>query len=247
MDIPRPQNARAKRIRRILYVGGSIVVLLLITVGLSRLKPAAPTVAGATVYTDVVKRGSMLRNVCGLGTLIPEEILWIPAETSASVDRIVMLPGAVVNPETVILEMSNPDLALSLVDARWQIRQGEAGYASTEARLQTDLLNQRAMAADIEAQYQQSLLQAETDEALAREGSGSELNAKLSRLRTVGLKKRFDIEQERSVIYRQSVEAQLNEQFVISILFLVGVAFLSCYIPAYRSTRVDPLVALRHD
>ncbi len=247
MDIPRPQNARAKRIRRIFYVGGSIVVLLLITVDLSRLKPAAPTVAGATVYTDVVKRGSMLRNVCEIGTLIPEEILWIPAETSARVDRIVMLPGAVVNPETVILEMSNPDLAFSLVDTRWQIRQGEAGYVSTEAGLQTDLLNQRAMAADIEAQYQQSLLQAETDEALAREGSGSELNAKLSRLRAVGLKKRFDIEQERSVIYRQSVEAQLNEQFVISILFLVGVAFLSCSIPAYRATRVDPLVALRHD
>ena len=247
MDIPHPQNAKAKRIRRILYVGGSIVVLLLITVGLSRLKPAAPAVEGATVYTDVAKRGSMLRNVRGLGTLIQEEILWIPAETSVRVDRIVMLPGAVVEPETVIREMSNPDLEFSLVDARWQLRQGEAGYASTEARLQTDLLNQRAMAADIEAQYQQSLLQAETDEALTREGSGSELNTKLSRLRAVGLKKRFDIEQERSVIYGQSVEAQLNEQFVISILFLVGVAFLSCSIPAYRATRVDPLVALRHD
>ena len=212
MDIARPQNVKAKRIRRILYVGGSIVVLLLITVALSRLEPAAPTVEGATVYTDVVKRGAMLRNVRGLGTLVPEEIRWIPAETNARVDRVIMLPGAVVDRETVILGMSNPDLELSLVDARWQLRQAEAGYASAKARLATDLLNQRATAADIEAQYHQSLLQAETDEALAKEGSGSELNGKLSRLRAQGLKKRYDIQQERSVVYLQSVDAQLNEQ-----------------------------------
>ena len=108
-------------------MGGSIVVLLLITVGLSRLKPAAPTVEGATVGTDVVKRGAMLRNVRGLGTLIPKGILWNPAETSARVDRIVMLPGTVVNLEPVNLEMSNPDLEFSLVDARWQLLQREAG------------------------------------------------------------------------------------------------------------------------
>lgn len=212
MDIARPQNAKAKRLRRILYAGGSALALILITVWLAQMEPAAPTVEGATVYTDVVKRGSMLRNVRGLGTLVPEEIQWIPAQTEARVDRVVMLPGAVVSEETVILEMSNPDLELSLVDAQWQLRQAEAGYATAEARLETELLNQRASAADIEAQYQQSILQAETDEALAKEGSGSELNAKLSRLRATGLKKRYDIEQERSVIYEQSVKAQLNEQ-----------------------------------
>jgi HlyD family secretion protein len=188
------------------------LIILLITVGLARLKPAAPTVERNMVVIDTVKRGSMLRQVRGLGALVPEEIRWIPAQTEARVDRILILPGAVVTPETAILEMSNPDLELSLVDAEWQLRAAEAAYASTKARLETERLNQKAVAADVEAQFQQAQLQAETDAALARDGSGSELNARLSRLRADGLEKRFEIERQRVAISAQALDAQLAEQ-----------------------------------
>jgi HlyD family secretion protein len=212
MDIPRVQNLKARRLRRILYAAGGVAVVLLITLGLSQLEPAAPTVEGGGLYMDTVKRGSMLRQMRGIGTLVPEEIQWIPAETQARVDRILILPGALVTPETVVLEMSNPDLELSVVDAEWQVKAAEAAYASTKARLETDLLNQKAAAADIEAQYRQARLQAQTDSALAREGSGSELNAKLAKLRAEGLEKRYEIEQQRVAINAQSIEAQLSEQ-----------------------------------
>jgi HlyD family secretion protein len=154
----------------------------------------------------------MLRQVRGLGTLVPEEVQWIPSQVNARVDRRIILPGAVVEPTTIILEMSNPDLENAVLEAQWQLRAAEAGYQSTQARLEKELLNQRALAADIEAQYLQSELQAETDSQLAKEGSGSELNAKLSILRAAGLKKRYEIEEDREEIYGRSVRAQLAEQ-----------------------------------
>src|SRR3954466_10797744 len=110
VDIARPSQARKKRIRRILIGGGALAVVVLITVGVSRLKPAAPSVDRGTVWIDTVKRGSMLRQVRGSGTLVPEEIRWIPATTQGRVENILLRPGANVKPDTVILELSNPDL-----------------------------------------------------------------------------------------------------------------------------------------
>src|SRR6201988_505618 len=108
MDIPRPSNARAKMIRRTVLVSVAVLLLGGVTLGLSRLRPAAPTVDRATVWTDEVKRRPMLREVRGLGTLVPEDIRWIAAQTDSRVDRIMIRPGAVVKPETVILELSDP-------------------------------------------------------------------------------------------------------------------------------------------
>lgn len=210
MDIARPDNIQKRKTQRIVYGVGGILAIILVTFGLSQLKPAAPEVAAP--WVEGVKRGPMLRQVRGLGTLVPEEVQWIPSQVNARVDRRIILPGAVVEPTTVILEMSNPDLENAVLEAQWQLRAAEAGYQSTQARLEKELLNQRALAADIEAQYLQSELQAETDSQLAREGSGSELNAKLSRLRATGLKKRYEIETERVEIDGRSVKAQLAEQ-----------------------------------
>src|SRR5437660_10654941 len=122
MDIQRPSNARAKKIRRIAY--GSVAFLLIggVSYGLSRLRPAAPTVDRATIWPDEVKRGPMLREVRGLGTLVPEEIRWIPAETDSRVDGIMIRPGAVVKPESLIVELSDPQLQRDALDAEYQLK-----------------------------------------------------------------------------------------------------------------------------
>src|ERR1700733_5212381 len=117
MDIARPSNVRRKRVKQVAYAGGALAALLLITLGLSRLKPAAPSVEGATVWRDTVKRGPMLRQVRGLGTLVPEDIRWIPATTQGRVVKITLRPGTSVTSDSVILELSNPQLEQELQDA----------------------------------------------------------------------------------------------------------------------------------
>src|ERR1700723_2166109 len=117
MDIPRPSDARARKIRRVAYGMISVLILGGITLGLSRLRPASPTVDRATVWIDTVKRGEMLREVRGLGTLVPVDIRWIPAQTSARVEKIVLQSGALVKPDSVILELSDPQLQRDALDA----------------------------------------------------------------------------------------------------------------------------------
>src|SRR5262245_50225809 len=126
MDIARPSNIRQKRIRQAIYIGVGLLVVALVSVGLSRLKPAAPTVEGSTVWEDVVKRGPMLRQVRGLGTLVPEDIRWIPATTQGRVEKINLRPGTQVTPESVILELSNPQLDQELQDAQLKLQSAEA-------------------------------------------------------------------------------------------------------------------------
>src|SRR4029077_7783073 len=135
MDIPRPSNARTKMIQRIIFVAAAVLLLGGGTLGLSRLRPAAPTVDKATVWTDEVKRGPMLREVRGLGTLVPEDIQWIPAETDSRVDRIVLRPGAAVKPDSVILELSDPQLQRDTLDALFQLKGAEADYANLKVQV----------------------------------------------------------------------------------------------------------------
>ena len=110
MDIARPSNLRQKRIRQAAYAGAALVTVALVSVGLSRLRPAAPTVERSVVWPDTVKRGPMVRQVRGLGTLVPEDIRWIPATTQGRVESIVLRPGTTVKPDSIILELSNPQL-----------------------------------------------------------------------------------------------------------------------------------------
>src|SRR6202790_5239755 len=141
MDIQRPSNARAKKIRRILYATVAVLLIVGVTFGLSRLRPAAPSVDRATVWTDEVKRGPMLREVHGLGTLVPEEIRWIPAQTDSRIDRILIHPGATVQPGSIILELTNPGLQRDLLDAQYQLKAAQANYENLKVQINSELLN----------------------------------------------------------------------------------------------------------
>src|SRR5512141_292134 len=122
MDIARPSNARKKRIRNAIYIGVGLLAVVLVSVGLSRLKPAAPTVERSVVWPDTVKRGPMVRQVRGLGTLVPEDIRWIPATTQGRVEAIVLRPGTMVKADSIILELSNPQLDQELQDAELKLK-----------------------------------------------------------------------------------------------------------------------------
>src|SRR5689334_10024774 len=182
MDIARPSNARQKKIRRAIYGGVAVVAVGLITLGLSRLKPAAPGVERATVWIDTVKRGPMVREVRGLGTLVPENIRWIPATTVGRVERIVLRPGTTVAADAVILELSNPSLEQELHDAELRLKAAEAAVVNLRVQVQNDYLAQQAAAASIEADSKKAALQAEVNEQLAGKGLVSTLVLKQSRL-----------------------------------------------------------------
>ncbi|MCS6805933.1 MAG: efflux RND transporter periplasmic adaptor subunit [Acidobacteriota bacterium] len=212
MDIPRPSVARRKRLRRALYGLIGLGLIVLITVGVSRLKPAPPSVERATVWIDTVKRGPMLRQVRGLGTLVPEEIRWIPAATEGRVERRLVQPGAVVKSDTVLLELSNPELEQAALEAKMQLRAAEAEYTNLRVQLESQLLTQRAQAAAVQAEYHQAKLQAEANEELAKDHLISDLILKLSQVRAEELSTRFEIEQKRLAIMAESVKAQLAVQ-----------------------------------
>ena len=147
VDIARPESVkRKKKVRRVLYGAAALVGIAVITLAVSRLKPAAPSVERATVWIDTVKRGPMTRQVRGSGTLIPEDIRWIPATTQGRVERILLRPGAEVKPDTVILEMSNPDLQQSVKDAQLAFQSAEAAFLNKKADLQSQYLSQQAEA-----------------------------------------------------------------------------------------------------
>ena len=210
MDIARPAIvARQRKVRRITYGASALVAVLLITLGLSRLKPAAPSVDRGTLVIDTVKRGGMLRQVHGLGTLVPEDFRWIPAATDGRVERIVVLPGSLVTPSTVILELSNPELEMQALDAESQLRAAEAQYAELKVRLQSQHLDQQAAAASVQADYAQAKMRADTDQQLAEQGLVADLNRKLSRVAADQLENRNRIEQQRLSIAGESIKAQL--------------------------------------
>ncbi len=212
MDIPRESMARQKMIRRIVSGAVLVVVIVLITVALSRLQPAAPSVDKSTLLIEPVKRGLMLRQVRGPGTLVPEEIRWIPAATQGRVERRLVLPGTSVKADTVILELSNPDVEQAYVDAELQLKAAEADTKNLRAQLDTDLLNQRAVAATVLSDFRQAKLQAEVDSQLAKEGLQSDLLLKKSVLRAEELKTRNEIEEQRLAIHEESVKARLAAQ-----------------------------------
>ena len=212
MDIQRPSNARAKKIRRIAYGGAAFFLIGGVSYGLSRLKPAAPTVDRATIWTDEVKRGPMLREVRGLGTLVPEDIRWIPAQTSATVERIVLRPGAVVHPNSIILELSDPQLQRDLLDAEYQLKGAEADYAKLKVQVNSDLMNQKSTEASVRSDYEQARLQHDVDVKLWKEGIQSSHLEELSRVKVEQLKIRLELESDRTKIATDSATAQLAAQ-----------------------------------
>lgn len=185
-----------------------------VSIGVMRLKPAAPSVERGTVWTDVVKRGSMLRQVRGPGALMPvqEAVRQIPAETEATVVRIRVLPGTQVQADTILLQMSNSQVEQAAIDAQLQLKAAEAEYQSLRVRLDSDLMTQKAGAATVNADYSQAQRQADTDKALYELGVISGLAYKSSKGKADELTTRNDLEGQRLAINKKAIETQLAQE-----------------------------------
>ncbi|MEY2538374.1 MAG: HlyD family secretion protein [Verrucomicrobiota bacterium] len=209
MDIPRPNAAAKKRKRRIMIIAGVVVGVVLATLALSRLKPAVPSVDRSTVWIDTVKKGPMVRQVRGLGTLVPEEIRWIPANTEGSVEKIVVWPGTKVEADTVILELTSPELEQSAHDAESKAKAAEAELTSLRATLQRELLDQEATTARVHSEFEQAKMERQTNDQLAKNGLVAELVYRTSKVKEAELTNRDGIELKRLAFARDSIEPQL--------------------------------------
>src|SRR5271154_1095249 len=196
MDIARPEEKRKKRIRRYIYIGATLLVVVLVTAALSRLKPAAPTVDRSTVWTDTVKRGPMLREVQGLGTLVPGTIRFVPAAMDGSVERRYLLPGVPAKENTIILDMSNPQLQQEALDAEYQVKGAEAALEQSKAQLQNQLMDKRTQEASISSQYRTAEMIKETREQLVANGLVSKLDVKTAEVQSEELAKQNDLAQK---------------------------------------------------
>ena len=215
MDVPRGKEvARRKLIRRIVYILLLVAAIPLITWGLSRLKPAAPAVDRATVWIDSVKRGPMVRDVRGLGTLVVEQYMWIPAEFESRVDKINFLPGATVRPNDVIMILSEPDMELAAADLQWQIKAAQANLENLRVTLETQQLAQKATTEQVKSDMEQSELQADRDSQLTKLGLKSDLDTKLSVAKWQELKGRYALSKEQLDISDKSIQAQMDAQKV---------------------------------
>src|SRR5436309_8160367 len=212
MDIARPSNAKKKRIRNIAYGLVGLIAVVLVSVGLSKLQPAAPTVERAVVWPDTVKRGPMVRQVRGLGTLTPEDIRWIPATTQGRVEKIILRPGTSVKASDVILELTNPTLEQQLQDAELKLQASEAALANVKVQLNNDLLQTRASGANIEADYNKAKMQAQMNEELAKDQLVSALVLRQSQVERDQLGVRNQIAKDQLASKTESMRAQLAVQ-----------------------------------
>ncbi len=212
MDIPRPELARKRRRKRILYGAVLVVGIALVTLGLSRLKPAPPSVDRATVWIQSVHRGDMTIEVRGLGTLVPQYVRSIPALSEGRVEERLVLPGTAVKADTVLLVLSNPQLEQKAEDAKLALKAAEAQYANLKATLQTQLLQQEATAATTEASYQQAKIQAEANEQLYKQGLSDQITLRKSEAAKRGLAESSKMAQLQVEQYSSLIKAQLAAQ-----------------------------------
>ena len=213
VDIARsPDVIRKKKLRRAIYGGVALLAIVLITVGVSRLKPAAPTVEGATVWVDTVKRGSMIRQVRGSGTLVPEDIRWIPATTQGRVERIVLRPGATVKRDSVVLELTNPELQQAVTEAQLLYQSAQAAFQNRKAELESNFLRQQSEVATLEANYKNAVLTLQANEQLSKDQLISAITLTQSRSAVKELENRLDIEKKRLEMARIGMSSQLAPQ-----------------------------------
>ncbi len=209
MDIARPSQAKAKLKKRLL-IGGSICVALIgITIGLAHLKPAVPEVDRSLVWIDTVKRGPMTREVHGLGTLVPQNISWIPARTTGHVDRIVLNPGATVEPDSIILVLSDPGVEQAALDADSQLKAAEADLENTKVQLESSVLQAESDAANAKANFEQARLKAAVEDQLFKDGLDSELNLQLSKVTAEQDETLNAIQQKRYAFAKDSITPQI--------------------------------------
>lgn len=212
MDIARPDVKRQKTVRRYIYVGASLFAVVAATAALARLKPAAPSVDRSTIWTDTVKRGPMLREVRGLGTLVPETVWVLPAATDGRVEKRYLLPGTPVKAKTIILDLSNPQLQQEALDAQYQLKGAQASYEQTKAELQNQLMDKRTQAASVSSQYRTAEMQKEAYESLGKLGLKAALDVKTAEVQAEELAKQNNLAQQEVEIFANSINAQLAVQ-----------------------------------
>jgi|SRR5215831_604593 len=213
MDIKRPPKSKIKkRIRNGLLIVVGVAAIGGITYGLSKMKPAAPTLDRSTAVIGTVKRGEMVRDVKGNGTLVPQVTRWIPAPADGRVEKILVQAGVEVGAGTVIVELSNPQMEQQQIDADFQVKTAEADAENLKVKLESDGMTQEAQIASINAEYSQAKLQLDTDESLAKQGLVADLPLKISRVRVQDLANRVRVEQQRLAVTAKSNQAQIKAQ-----------------------------------
>jgi HlyD family secretion protein len=212
VDIVRPEIKHKKKMRRIGYIAAAVVLIPLVTYALSRLKPAAPSVDSGTVWTGTVKRGPMLRDVRGLGTLVPETIRLIPAETDGQVQTRYLLPGTPVKANTVIFDLVNPQLQQETLDAEYQLKGAQAAYEQTKAQLQNQLMDKRTLAASFSSQYRTAEMVRQTKEELGANGLAPLLDVKTAQVQAEELAKENELAQKEVQTFDNSIASQLAVQ-----------------------------------
>lgn len=213
IDLPVSPEIRRRRLRHRWAIGCVVVVVIgAVTACLARLKPAAPVVEKSSVWTDTVKRGEMLREVRGNGTLVPEDVRWIPTINAGRVEQILVLPGAAVETNTVIVKLSNPEVEQAAFDVEWQLKGAEAELANLRVQLKTDKLAQKKAVASAEADYTNAKLEFDVDNELAKSGIESQVTLQQDRTKADESAKLFKIEQERLGAEDESAQAQLDVQ-----------------------------------
>ena len=215
MDIVRDASFKKKKRRnQIVITVAAVLAVLGITLGVSKLKPAAPSVEWGTIWPDTVKRGSMMRQVRGLGSLvpIPEDVRLIPAETDVRVERVLVLPGTPVKPDTILMELSNPQVQQEAIAADLELKSAEAEYHNTKAKIDSDLLNLKAEAATVEADYDNAKRDSDANKELVKIGVLSDSALKTSLAKSRELATRHQIEQDRIAETSKAVETQLEVQ-----------------------------------
>src|SRR5216684_883800 len=213
MDIKRPRKSKLRKRIRI----GILVVIGLGAVGgitfvLAKLKPAAPTLDRSTAVIETVKRGQMLLEVHGNGTLVPQVTRWVPAPADGRVEKIMVQAGVEVGAGTVIVELSNPQMEQQALDAEFQVKAAQADQESLRVRLESENMTQQSAIATINAEYRQAKVQLDTDEVLAKQGLTPELLLKISRVKVQDLANRLKVEQQRLAISGKATKAQINAQ-----------------------------------
>src|SRR6185295_5706101 len=211
MDIKRaPKSKIKKKIRTAVMIVIGIAAIGGITYGLTKLKPAAPTLDRSTAVIETVKRGEMIRDVRGNGTLVPELTRLVPAPADGRVEKVLLKAGVEVDPSTVIAELSNPQLEQQASDTDLQVKAAQADLENLKVKLESDTMTQKSAIATINAQYSQAKLQLDTDEQLFKEHLVPELTIKISRVAVQDLANRLKVEQERLAVMSKSTKAQLN-------------------------------------
>lgn len=211
MDIKRPPKSKIKKkIRNAVMIVIGVAGIGGITYGLTKLKPAAPTLDSSNAVIETVKRGEMVRDVRGNGTLVPEITRWVPAPAEGRVERVNLQAGVEVDPSTVIVELTNPQVEQQATDADFEVKAAEADAENQKVKLESDTMTQKAAIATINAQYSQAKLQLDADEVLGKQGLVADLQLKISRVNVQDLANRLKVEQERLAVNSKAVKAQLN-------------------------------------